>query len=87
MKLILLLRFRTFNYVDLFRVYELVALRQRFSLFIFGQALCRLSSFQNLILDEFSVLISIANYLDTLHVMLYVLILVGSSVLAEPLVV
>jgi hypothetical protein len=36
-----------------------------------------------LILDEFSVLISIANYLNTLHVF----ILVGSSVLAEPLVV
>ena len=83
MKLMLLLRFWTFDYVDLFSIYELIGLRLRFFLSIFCKALCRLSSFQHLILDKFSILISIANYLNTLHVF----ILVGSSVLAEPLVI
>ena len=82
-ELMLLLRFRTFNYVDLFSVYELIGLRERFFLFIFDQALCRLSSLQHLVLNKLTVLVSIANYLYTLHVF----ILVGSSILAEPLVI
>jgi hypothetical protein len=81
--LILLLRFRTFDNVDLLGVYELIALRCLFFLFILGQTLSGLRSFEHLILNEFSILISITNYFNTLHVF----VLVGSRVLAKPLVV
>ncbi len=85
MILILLLRLWSFDYVDLFGVYELITLNchSLFFLFIFGQTLSRLCSLQDLILNEFSILIAVANDFNTLHVF----VLVGSRVLAKPLVV